>query len=161
GATVLQDDFRQRGEQAVDELRQLVRRHPLRDGGEVPHIAEHQRHLAHDAAELELLRVGDDLVHHRRRDVVTESPPHLARPLVAPLTICSIAWAWISTPGTAASSGVARRSRRPGALAPTSTIRPLIWSGSFWPASTFHAGMYAVRLNGRKCSQMPPSASVG
>ena len=29
---------------------------PLRDGGEVPHVAEHQRQLAHLAAELELVR---------------------------------------------------------------------------------------------------------
>ncbi len=78
GAAVLEDDFRKRRQQAVDELGELVRVHVLGDRREVAHVAEEQRQRPHLAAKLQLVRVGDDLVHHRRRDVIAERAPHFA-----------------------------------------------------------------------------------
>ena len=57
-----------------------------------------------------------------------------------PAIICSSAWACTSTPGTADSSGVARRSNRPGALVPISTMRPSSAPAGMVPSSTCHAG---------------------
>ena len=88
GAAALEDDVGERRQQVVDELRQLVGGQLFRDRGEVPHVAEQQRELAHLAAELEPLGMGDQLVDHGRRDVVRESEAHLAALLLdAPVDV--------------------------------------------------------------------------
>ena len=53
----------------------------------------------------------------------------------APDSICSSAWAWISTPGTEVLSGVARRSKSPVALAPIRICRPATSFGSKLPSA--------------------------
>ena len=59
----------------------------------------------------------------------------------SPLNICSSAWACTSTPGTAESSGVARRSSRPTALVPMMISRPAISLASIVPSRTRWAEM--------------------
>ena len=45
---------------------------PSEIDGEIAHVAEHQRQFAHFAAEFEPRRIGDDLFHHRRRQIAAE-----------------------------------------------------------------------------------------
>ncbi len=81
GAALLKDHVGERRQQRVDEVGQLVRGEPLRNGGEVPDVAEQDGELLYLAAELEPVGVGDQLVDHRWRDVVREGEAHL-RPLL-------------------------------------------------------------------------------
>ena len=64
----------------------------------------------------------------------------------SPLSTLSIISAWMSTPGTAVSSGVARKSWSALAVAPMSTMAPSIGFGSNSPARMRQA---AMRRSGR------------
>ena len=78
-----------------------------------------------------------------------------------PDKICSNAWAWIATPGTALCNGVARRSRRPGALTPISTKRPSTSPRSNFPSSTRCAEMSRTLSWYEKWSHISPFESDG
>ena len=63
----------------------------------------------------------------------------------------------MSIPGTAASTGVARRSSRPGALVPTRMIRPSISSCGTSPTNTFHVGFWFDNPNDAKACGFDPT----
>jgi hypothetical protein len=68
------------GQVPVQESRGLLRRQSLGDAGEPGEIGEQERELAAIAREPDLLRMRDDVVDDRGRDVERERATQLAAP---------------------------------------------------------------------------------
>ena len=76
GAARRQDQVAHRREEAVDEARQPLGIEALREGGEAADVAEHERHLAHRAAELEPLGMARELLDDGGCEIAAERDAH-------------------------------------------------------------------------------------
>ena len=79
GALAGQDDVGGRREKAVDQADQPlgIGFVELGDAGEPAHVGKQQGHVAHDAAQVELIGILREFLDQGRRHVTAERPAHL------------------------------------------------------------------------------------